>query len=258
MLCYSTVRVTVTVPPTNERGPQYMDQALAAMHQANARRLPVNFEFAWHEGSVAVFCRFPAELRGVVEGQLYAQYPDCRIETLNADTLNPAADETTWTIELRLRPGIFPIKRYVQFEDALNRVTADPLTAILTTLAPDRHERTKSRVQISLRPTHRRIQARAKRCLRRLAQPFFRGHPRLTHLYAVVAASRLLPVRAVAALLGLLGRTHWPQTDHALSTSGTRAHDREEDLQAGMEEWRNCKLRIENCKLPTGRMRAAV
>ena len=40
--------------------------------------------------------------------------------------------------ELRLRPDIFPIRRYPQFDDLLNRSASDPLTGIFAALAPDR------------------------------------------------------------------------------------------------------------------------
>ena len=115
-----TVLVAVTIPPTNERGPQYMDQALAAIQQGNPDQLAVGFELAWHAGTVTLYCRFPPELRAIVEGQLYAQYPDCKIERLSDDALDADAGESTWTVELRVQPDIFPIKRYTQFEDALN------------------------------------------------------------------------------------------------------------------------------------------
>ncbi|MBI3461437.1 MAG: DUF87 domain-containing protein [Planctomycetes bacterium] len=228
--------VVVATPPTNDRGPQYMDQALAAIHQGNPRRLPVSFEFAWRDGTVTLYCRFPPELRAVVEGQLYAQYPDCKIERLSDEALNCVACDTTWTAELRLRADVFPIKRYPQFEDALNRVTSDPLTAILTTLASDKRERLRTRMEIIVRPTSRRLQARGKKCLRRLAQPFFRSHPKLAHAYAIAAMSRLIHVRAAGFMLGLFGRRGERVNDDALTTSATRLHDREEDLQAASDK----------------------
>ena len=38
-------------------------------------------------------------------------------------------------MDLLLVHDLFPFRRYAQFEDSLNRVTADPLMGILTTLA---------------------------------------------------------------------------------------------------------------------------
>ena len=69
--------IAVRSPLTNERGPLYMDQALAAMHEANPRRLAITLEFGTHRGEVSLFCRFPPQLRGTIEGQLLAHYPDC-------------------------------------------------------------------------------------------------------------------------------------------------------------------------------------
>ena len=99
-----------------------MDQALAALHQANNRGLAVTLEFRRQNGEVTLACRFPEKLRAVIEGQLYAQYPDCRI--VAASEANSAERLRTWTLDLHLHREVFPIRRYVQFEDALNRVSA--------------------------------------------------------------------------------------------------------------------------------------
>ena len=76
-VCYSSaVRIAIRVPAMNERGPQYMEQAIAAIHQANPRRLPIHLEFGHHHETVALTCSFPPELRTAVEQQLFVQYPD--------------------------------------------------------------------------------------------------------------------------------------------------------------------------------------
>ena len=131
------MHIALSVPAGNERGPQYMDQMLAALHQANPDSLPVTLELRRQDGEVTLACRFPEELRAVLEGQLYAQYPECRIDTI-AET-GHSAETKTWTLDLHLHHELFPIRRYVQFEDALNRVSADPLTALLSTLARTRN-----------------------------------------------------------------------------------------------------------------------
>ena len=54
-VCYSSaVRIAIRVPAMNERGPQYMEQAIAAIHQANPRRLPIHLEFGHHHETVAL------------------------------------------------------------------------------------------------------------------------------------------------------------------------------------------------------------
>src|SRR5438128_2310411 len=124
----TAVRFALRVPAGNTRGPQYMDQALAAVHQGNSRRLPFRLEMCIHRGEVILGCDVPEELQAIVSGQLYAAYPEARFEVM-AGML--ATETETVGTDLCLTPDIFPIKRYVQFEDTLNRVSADPLTALL-------------------------------------------------------------------------------------------------------------------------------
>ena len=50
------MRIVLRVPADNPRGPQYMEQALAAIHQGNPRRLPMALEFRRHEGETTLAC----------------------------------------------------------------------------------------------------------------------------------------------------------------------------------------------------------
>ena len=79
----------LSVPAGNERGPLFMDQVLAAIHQGDARRIPITLAVIRQAGEVTLCCRFPKELRGLIEGQLYAQYPDVKITPLSDDALDP-------------------------------------------------------------------------------------------------------------------------------------------------------------------------
>src|SRR5581483_8634439 len=148
-----------------ERGPLYAEQALAALHQGNPRRLPLSLEIARHGDAVTLFCRFPEELRSLIEGQVYAQYPECRLEHLPESALDPPPGHRVWSVDLYLHPEIFPIRRYSQLEDALNRNTADPLTALLSTVARGKGHSLRARIQITLHPASGRRRRRAARCL---------------------------------------------------------------------------------------------
>ena len=55
-----------------------MEQVLAAIHQANRRRLPIHLEFGHHHETVALTCSFPHELRTAVEQQLLGQKRNAR------------------------------------------------------------------------------------------------------------------------------------------------------------------------------------
>ena len=62
--------VALSTPTTNDRGPQYMDQALEAIHHGNPERLPFSLEIRRIQESVTLACRFPEDLRPVSEGRL--------------------------------------------------------------------------------------------------------------------------------------------------------------------------------------------
>ena len=229
-----TVLRALSVPAGNVRGPLYMDQVLAALHQGNAHRVPVTLAVIRHAGEVTLCCRFPAEVQGLLEGQLYAQYPEAKIAELSDDGLDPPAGANIWTAELQLHHDLFPIKRFAQFEDSLNRQNADPVSAILSSLGGD--ERWVPAIEIIIRPAGRGKTARMRRVLRQLARPFFRAHHRLAKLYLKLSLSQWRMLRFTGWMLGRIARHGGPAELRALDTSGSRQHDREEDLQAGSDK----------------------
>ena len=236
--CYPpSVLVTLTVPADNDRGPQYMEQALAAIHQANAGRLPIEFAFGVQAGTVALSCRFPTKLAVAVAAQLSAHYPAATIERLAEMEAAPATGYQTWTMELRLRPDLFPIRRYAQFDDFLNRNVSDPLTGIFAALLPGHAGRFHASIVIITRPAKSRRIRQARKAIRRLASPFFRSHGVLARWYASASSSSRATTRILARVLGLLGRvSKQPRDRPNLATSSSRAHDREEDLQAAADK----------------------
>jgi hypothetical protein len=225
---------SISVPAGNERGPLFMDQVLAAIHQGNVGRLPVTLAVARHLGEVTLCCRFPAELRGLVEGQLYAQYPDVKITSMPEDAFDPAPAAEVWSADLHLSHDLFPIKRYVQFEDAMSRQSADPLTAILTAVAgTDDHSPI---VELTVLPAPKRRAARSRRCAHRLARPFFRTHHRIAKLFLEMSLSHSRLLRSLGWTIGRLARQGAPAELRPLETSGSRQHDREEDLQTASDK----------------------
>ena len=105
-------------PATNDRGPRYMERALAAIHQANHDRLPITLEYGITEGRIGMFVQVPYSIREIVTGPIIANYPNCSISAVEPEEGN-AADEI-WSAELNLEPELFPILRHAQFEDSLN------------------------------------------------------------------------------------------------------------------------------------------
>ncbi len=224
-------------PATNDRGPLYAEQAFAALHQANAQRLPLRLIFGIHAGNVGLFIAAPNILQSLVETQFYANYPDCTLDRLPADAFDATSGEEILHMDLLLVPDLFPFRRYAQFEDALNRVTADPLMGILTTLAQLARDGFHGRIELVVCPAGRRRPAQARRCLHRLNHPFFRSKPRLSHFYAKAAMSSKLWRRTLARILSLPARHAAERTEHSLlHTSASRLHDREEDIQAASDK----------------------
>jgi hypothetical protein len=160
-----------------------------------------------HRGEVTLGCRFCDELRPLIEGQLLAQYPDCRVTRLKEKGSGmPQHGYKSWSRDLRLRPDIFPIKRYQQFEDPLNRNVSDPLAALLTTLTRQENDQLEARIEIRFSTAQPRRIARARKCVRRLAGSFFLSHPRLARLYATLTSSPHLVYRMLAFAIAVLAR----------------------------------------------------
>lgn len=207
-----------------------MEQALAAIHQSNPERLPIELEFRRYAGQVTLACNLPEELRATGETQFFAAYPDASLHEIEDER----ASGCTWTMLLRLEREVFPIRRYVQFEDALNRVVADPIGALLSVVSSRRESPIEPRIVIVLQPARTRQRRRAEKCLLVLSTPFLRKHHRLAHWYAHWALASSRWRRLIARLFAFGFGT--PEHHAALAVSSGRQHDREEDLQAGADK----------------------
>lgn len=229
------MRLQLRTPATNTRGPLYTDQALAALHGALPQKGCIALGITATKDSVLLSCDCPPAFRSVLESQLYAQYPDCRLDPLDEKPQDPG--RTIWTADVALPRDLFPIKRYPQFDDSLNRQTADPLTAILTAATPSADAALESRVTLCLKPASRRKRSRAETMHRKLQTAFFRRHHRMAALYLDLALSPGRLRRVSGALLGLLARHgRNERLPVAVPVSGTRLHDREERLQAASDK----------------------
>jgi hypothetical protein len=147
-----------------------------------------------------------------------------------------------------LSPDLFPCRRYGQFEDALNRVTADPLMGILTTISHLDQQGIHGRLELVVRPAGYRRPAQAKRTLHRLDHPYFRTKPRLSHFYAASALSPHLWRRIVAKVELRTERTVNTAAARGLAlsgrvglTNGVLQEDEENDTDSGRSYNRACR-----------------
>lgn len=224
------MRKLLTAPATNDRGPRYMERALAAIHQASHERLPFTLVYGSQDGQVGLFLRFPDEIEELVTGPVAANYPNCSIASAEAEQ-GTAPSWDTWSAEIALTPELFPILRHTQFEDLLNGTFADPINGILRAIKPD--DTIRCRIEIVIAPaSHRRCHA-AARAVKRLDREFFHRHHELARFYARHITRRSwLP----ASMLGIVAAATPAPSRTTLETSASRLHDREDDLQAASEK----------------------
>jgi ethanolamine utilization protein EutP (predicted NTPase) len=144
-----------------------------------------------HTGHVRLFIAGPDALQSAVHSQFYANYPDCALDSLAEDTLRFPAGQHRLTAELQLDSDLFPLRCYDQFEDALNRVTADPLMGVLATLAELQAVGCDGRIELEVRPAGRQLVEKARRRLHRFRHPRFGGKPRLQERETQVVGEKL-------------------------------------------------------------------
>ena len=222
--------ILLTAPATNDRGPRYMERALAAIHQASHGRQGFTLEYGTYDERVGLFVQFPDMIAELVTGPIAANYPNCSLTTVDDEVCQPGWE--TWSVELELVPELFPILRHAQFEDLLNGNFADPITGILRAILPDQSVR--CRVEIVIAPaTHARCH-RAARAVKRLDREFFHAHHRLARYYATHITRRW--GWFLAWVLGVIASGTQRPVRTTLDTSASRLHDREDDLQAASDK----------------------
>ena len=109
---------SVAAPANNERGPRYMEKALAAIHQALHHGNAFQLEYTVRDGKVGLFVRADEATAAQVIEPIRANYPSCSIATM--DEGDPSSTDATWAARITLAPELFPVLRHAQFEDMLN------------------------------------------------------------------------------------------------------------------------------------------
>jgi hypothetical protein len=99
-----------------------------------------SLEIASIEGQVHFFIRTPSRLRGLIETQMYAQYPQSQIKlvedyTLSVDKITPDGAWNGWGCEFKLeKPEVFPLRTYVDFgldKDPKEEFKVDPISSVI-------------------------------------------------------------------------------------------------------------------------------
>ncbi|KKU80058.1 MAG: hypothetical protein UY05_C0015G0001, partial [Candidatus Peregrinibacteria bacterium GW2011_GWA2_47_7] len=178
--------LAIRVPKTNESGPLVAEQIYATLHGFFHNRTwwqrlightqpQVSFEIAYSRRQISFYVWFPVHLRNLIEGQMYAQYPNAEIEEIADYSFGKGIDpKHAVGTELSLEdPVIYPIKRYPQFEDKLTRVPVDPLAGILATLSKLNNVDDEAWIQLIVRPQDPLWRIVYIKCLRIISKGVF-------------------------------------------------------------------------------------
>ena len=99
-----------------------------------------SLEIASIDGQVHFYIRTPTRVRGLIETQMYAQYPQAQIRavedyTLAVDEISPESSWNGWGCEFKLeKPEAFPLKTYVDFgldKDPKEEFKVDPISPVV-------------------------------------------------------------------------------------------------------------------------------
>lgn len=235
------VLLSLQVSKENELGPIVAENIFATCHSVDEQisfwqklkgmdREVLSFEIAHVKKQIKFYVRVPESMRSLVEGQIYAQYPDLEITMvddyadldlveladkdnlsdkvpitkevqLNSPQSNRSLDKKTFSkidlsrnaIGAQLRfmsPDIYPIKRYPQFEDKLTRVAVDPIGGITAAISKLNAPYDQAWIQVLIKPLPDKWRIKYVNCVRILNKGIFRNIESLQHLYANLFCKR--------------------------------------------------------------------
>ncbi|KKT00928.1 MAG: hypothetical protein UW07_C0003G0004 [Candidatus Nomurabacteria bacterium GW2011_GWF2_43_8] len=99
-----------------------------------------SLEIASIDGQVHFYIRTPSRIRGLIETQMYAQYPQAQVKavedyTLGVDEISPESAWNGWGCEFKLtKPEAYPIRTYVDYgldEDPKEEYKVDPVSPVV-------------------------------------------------------------------------------------------------------------------------------
>ncbi len=99
-----------------------------------------SLEIASIDGQVHFYIRTPSRVKGLIETQMYAQYPQAQVKevedyTLAVDKITADSKYNLWGCEFKYtRPNAYPIKTYVDFgldKDVKEEYKIDPISPVI-------------------------------------------------------------------------------------------------------------------------------
>jgi hypothetical protein len=141
--------LAIDIPRVTEQGPRAVENIfshLAGAHQPASwtekwiqgrTQDTVSVEIASIEGRVQYYVHTTRTFRDLVEASIYAQYPDAEITEVEDYTkkMPTKYPDATWdmfgTEMIPVKPDVYPIRTYPEFEDKVSGEFKDPLAVLL-------------------------------------------------------------------------------------------------------------------------------
>lgn len=143
------VLLALDVPKMNIQSPKAVENIFAALAGAHSDpnlkekyidgyyQIGYSFEIVSVDGYIQFLIRTPVKFRDLVEAAIYAQYPDAEITEVNdyaaaSKVKMPDEEYDLWGSDITLvKPYVYPIRTYPEFEHSLTQELKDPMAAML-------------------------------------------------------------------------------------------------------------------------------
>jgi len=150
---FEKILLAIDIPKDSEQTPKAMEQVFATISGAHSpftryeqyirghTQLSFSFEIISIDGYLQFLIRTPKVFRDLVEGAIYAHYPDAEITEVEDYTKDipkyyPNDQYNVWGAELQLVENeAHPLRTYESFEDKLTQEFKDPLSGLLETMS---------------------------------------------------------------------------------------------------------------------------
>ncbi|MFA5126487.1 MAG: hypothetical protein WC465_00610 [Patescibacteria group bacterium] len=146
------ILLAIDIPKDTEQTPKAIEQLFATLSGAHTPistrdkyagmfQLSFSFEIVSIDGYIQFLIRTPSHWRDLVESSIYSQYPDAEITEVEDYTTDlprkfPDDKYNMWGAEIVLvNKDVYPIKTYIDFEDAVSGEFKDPMASILETMS---------------------------------------------------------------------------------------------------------------------------
>jgi len=248
----------------------------------------ISFEVANIGSHIKFYVAFPLKYKNFIEGQIYAQYPDVEIHEVedysiiekmevsvgenlakpsNEEALVPVNDlpkiqpkkefkamdpfQNVYGAELTFTdPVIYPIKRYVQFEDKITRTAVDPIAGITATLAKLNDVDEQAWVQVVVRPLSDKWRILFTKCVKIVNKGVWANIEKFQKSYTKMFCTRnrlyrivFFPLYFVFWLQGLKSGTtvsfnasEGSQSNDDIEDLTSKSHERESSTGAAMDK----------------------